>query len=591
MAKHWRIVTHDSERIARLERAAGLPTVLAQLLVGRGIMNADDARLFLEARLTGLRDPDILPGARDAARRLAAAVREGQRIVIYGDYDADGMTGTAILFSCLKLFNAQVNFYVPNRLDEGYGLNDKAIRRIAAQGTDLIVTVDCGIASLREASTARSLGVSLLITDHHEPADRLPDADVIVHPRLPGHAYPFSGLAGSAVALKVAWALCQEINGSRRVPTRLKDFLLQAVGLAALGTVADVVPLLDENRILVRHGLNSLRRCPPMGVSALSRITRLESKASWCSEDIAFTLAPRLNAAGRLGQAALAIELLTTDDPKRVGELARYVHELNGTRDRLERKVYLAARRQIDERYHPESDSALVLAGRGWHAGVVGIVAGRLAEKYHRPVVLIALDKLGVKPGIGSARSVAGFALHEALQQCADYLLTHGGHAAAAGLTIRESQVDRFREAFCELAASEIAHDQRVPQLHIDAETPLTALSMETVQQIERLAPFGQGNPRPVLCASGVHLVQPPRQIGDGGRHLSVVLGQHGTQLRSVAFGGGEWLDELSRVDRPLSVAFKPVINEFRGRRNVELHLADWRASQPTDGSCRALTR
>ena len=288
----------------------------------------------------------------------------------------------------------------------------------------------------------------------------------------------------------------------------MRDFLVQAVGLAALGTVADVVPLVDENRVLVHHGLASLAQCPTLGLATLMKLAKIEPKTNGdgrtrlSCEDIGFALAPRLNAAGRLAQAQLGVELLVTDRPDRASELAQYIDQLNGSRQTLERSVQIAAKKQIDERFNEADDAAFVLADRGWHAGVIGIVAGRLAEKHHRPVVLISLDAMCTRPGIGSARSVPGFDLHAALAACDEHLLAHGGHAAAAGLKIEEDKVDDFRAAFCEVAAAEISQQQRVADLFIDAEFPLSAFTAKTVGQMERLAPFGQHNARPLLCAT-----------------------------------------------------------------------------------------
>lgn len=580
MPKRWRIYPHDQQRIAHLQQVAGVPPVLAQLLLCRGIVAADDVRQFLDPKLSWLRDPAELPGAKAAAERLAAAVADKKRIIIYGDYDADGMTGTSILLLCLKMLGANVSYYVPSRIDEGYGLNDEALQKLARDGAELVITNDCGIASVGEAAMARSLGLELIITDHHEFGEQLPDASVLVHPRLPGHNYPFPGLCGAAVAFKVAWALCQAVSQNKRVGERMKNFLLQAVGLAAIGTVADVVPLLDENRVLVRHGLNSLQQMPTLGMAQLMKITELDQKPRLSSEDIAFSIAPRLNAAGRLGQAQLAIELLTTDNPQRAEALAEYIHELNNSRVSLERSVYLAAHKQAREKFDPEHDPALVLADHGWHPGVIGIVAGRLAEKFNRPVVLISLDQLGIKPGTGSARSIADFKLHEALAACSEHLLGHGGHAAAAGLTIEESQIERFREEFCEYASAELGSTISEAELQIDAEAPFSMLTMQTVQQIEQLAPFGQGNSRPLFCTSDVKLVEPPKRIGGGGRHASMMFTQHGIKLRAVAFGQGDWADEMAEIDAPLAIAFQPVINSFRGRHSVELHLTDWQLAE-----------
>jgi len=577
--KRWRFLPHDADRVARLEQAAGVPPIVAQLLIARGVYDGEAARNFLDARLMGLRDPDLLPGAADAADRVHAAIQGRRKIVVYGDYDADGITGTALLLSCLKLLGADASYYVPNRLEEGYGLNSAALQSLAERGTSLVISVDCGIASLEEAALARELGLELIVTDHHEFAASLPDAAAIVHPRLPGHSYPFGGLCGAGVAFKLAWAICQRACQAKRVSEPLRNFLMSAVGLAAIGTVADVVPLVDENRIIVRHGLNSLKAMPPLGLALLMQVAKLAEKPCLDSDDIGFCLAPRLNAAGRFGQAQLAIELLTTDSRERAQQLAEYIHQLNSSRESLERSVQLAASKQLKDQFDEGGDSALVLAGRGWHAGVIGLVAGRLAEKYHRPVVLISLDQLGVKPGIGSGRSPNGMNLHAALACCGEHLIGYGGHAAAAGLRIDEAHVDAFRAAFCEYAASEASGGTKIGEIRIDAEGPFCQLTLQTVRQIESLAPFGCGNPRPVLCATGVRLAEPPKKIGQTERHLSLKLMQNQTRLRGVGFGHAEWAEELAAQTAPLDVAYRPVINDFRGRQSVEVQLVDWRPS------------
>jgi single-stranded-DNA-specific exonuclease len=594
MPKRWRIASYDASSVAALERAAGIPAVVAQLLIGRGISCPDVARQFLDAKLGGLRHPELLPGAVEAAEVLHQAIRDGRRITVYGDYDADGMTATAILLSCLRLLGAKADFYVPHRIDEGYGLNHEAIRCLALEGAQVIVTVDCGIASVAEAQTAAECGLTLIITDHHQPqvgessrdsqgqlnaaaSARLPHCAAIVHPGLPGSEYPFPGLCGAAVALKVAWALCQRASEAKKVTERLKIGLMRMVGLAAIGTVADVVPLTDENRMLVRGGLSALRDYPLPGLQALERVTGLDKKPQIDSEDLAFTIAPRLNAAGRLGQAPLAIELLMTDSPERAVKLAEFIHSLNEQRQTLERSVLRAANKMAEGMGDPRAMPALVLAGRGWHPGVIGIVAGRLAEEHHRPVVLVSLDELGGKPAVGSGRSVAGFDLHAALSACGPHLISYGGHAAAAGLAIDESSIDAFREAFCAHAAEHIGSDELAAELFVDAEAPLSTLTHQTVRQIESLAPFGHGNRRPVLCTSNVRLAEPPRRIGNGGHHLALRLEQHGVVMRAVAFGGGDWEQDLAEAG-PIAVAFKPVINHFRGRQTVEMQLADWRA-------------
>jgi single-stranded-DNA-specific exonuclease len=582
MAKLWRIYPHDASRIAALERSAGVPAVVAQLLCCRGIHDAEQIREFLDPKLSQLRDPELLPGLSDAADRITASIRAGRRIVIYGDYDVDGMSGTAILYLCLRLLGAEVNYYVPNRVDEGYGLNCDALKTLASRGAQTIITVDCGAASVKQAETARSLGLELFITDHHHFAERLPECDGLVHPALPGGSYPFAGLCGAGVAFKLAWALCQRASQAKKVSDPMREFLMQAVGLVSLGTVADVVPLIDENRVLVRHGLVSLKQRPTRGVSALFKLLSIDEHSPLSSEDIAFKLAPRLNAAGRLGQATLGIELLTTDSAERAGALAAYLHELNGSRESLERSIYLAANKQATEQFDPEGDAALVLAERGWHPGVIGIVAARLAEKFHRPVVLIALDSVGVKPGVGSARSAGGFNLHAGFAACGEHLVSHGGHAAAAGLKIEEAKVEAFRQQFCEYASGEMSAAARTAELRIDAEVTFSSLTQKAVEQIERLAPFGHQNPRPLLCASEVTLAEPPKPVGGGQRHLSLRLLQHGVPFKAIAFGGADWAAELNETSGPISVAFRPFVNHFRGRRSVELQVCDW---QPASGA------
>jgi len=577
MPKHWQIATCDPLNISALERAAGIPAIVAQLLLSRGIRDLKDAQQFLDPKLSGLREPAELPGTKAAAELVYEAVQNQKRITIYGDYDADGMTATAILLRCLRLLGANVDFYVPHRIDEGYSLNADALRKIADQGTKLVITVDCGVASVAETQVAEDLGLTLVIIDHHQVADTLPHAAVIVHPGLPGSDYPFAGLCGAAVAFKLAWAICQCASDGKKVTDRLRTFLLQAVGLAAIGTVCDVVPLVDENRILVRYGLDSLKAGPTVGIAALLRKTKLDQKPFLECEDIGFTIGPRLNAAGRLGQADIAIELLTTDNEQRADTIAQYIDELNSQRQSQDRSIMLAASKQVKALGNLDKSAALVLTSHEWHAGIIGIVAGRLAEKHHRPVVLIAADPLGVKPGIGSARSVPGFNLHEALAQCGHLLESHGGHAAAAGLRIKSENVEPFREAFCQVARERIDPDNRDAELHIDAEASLQMLTRQTVEQIDRMAPFGNGNSRPVLCASEVRLSGKPKRMGATGHHLSMTFDQHGVKMRAVAFGGGDWEEELARIDGPLSIAFRPVINRYRGRVSVEIHLDDWR--------------
>ncbi len=576
MGKEWCIRPCDNGHVQRSRAEARIPSVVAQLLLGRGITKPQIATQFLSARLKDIRDPEELPGLRHAVDVVFAALGSRRRITIYGDYDADGMTSTAILVRCLRLLDAPVDYYLPHRLKEGYGVNAEAIRKLAEKGTQLVISVDCGVTSVSEVQLAKQLGLDFIIVDHHEAGEQLPPADAIVHPGL--EDYPFAGLCGAGVTFKFAWAICQRASDAERVTQRLRNFLIAATGLAAIGTVADVVPLVDENRLIVRHGLNALVTHPFAGVRAIMDATPLRQRTHLTSEDIAFTIAPRLNAVGRIGQAELGVELLTTDSADRAKDLADYLNEMNEGRSTLERSIYLAANKQVKDRFDPGNDPALVLADRGWHPGVIGIVAGRLADKYARPVVMIALDEIGRRIAVGSARSALGVDLHATLNQCATHLVSFGGHAAAAGLRIDEGHVDSFRHEFCQSVSASVPADCRRAQLMIDAESPLAQLTLKTVGQIEQLAPFGEGNPRPVLCARGVELDGEPRKIGGGGRHLSLKIRQGDLALRAVAFGhGDEWGAAMTAHSGPFDVAYRPMINHFAGRRNVELHLVDWR--------------
>src|SRR5579883_207396 len=586
--KTWRLLPHDSAAVERLSAALGTGPIVAGLLLNRGLSDPAGARRFLDAALSGLHPPDMLPGVAEAAERILAAVAAGRRLCVYGDYDVDGVTGSAILLTGLKLLGAAVDLYVPHRLEEGYGLNADALRQIAASGVSLVVTVDCGIASLEEAAEAKRLGLELIVTDHHEFKDKLPDAAVLVHPRLPGMSYPFGYLSGSAVAFKLAWALAQRACGSAKVTPRFRDYLLESVALAALGVVADVVPLYDENRILVRHGLHRLRQTTLPGLRALCAAAGLAAGAPLRAADIGYKLAPRLNAAGRLGCARLVVELLTTPRPEQAMQLARYLEEQNSQRQTLERRMVQEARKLIEEQARGE-DAALVLAQPGWHAGIIGIVAGRLAELYGRPALMIALptqDELQeaaasgrhVRVGIGSGRSVNGLPLHEALRACDDLLLSHGGHAAAAGFRVLPENIDAFRDRFCEYTAAHFPGGPPPPMLVLDAEVPLSMLTTGLLADLDRLEPYGAENRRPLFLAGGLQIQGEPRRVGGGERHLSFRVTQQGTTLRAIAWGMAERIEELMSAGGACCLAFTPRLNEWQGWHSVDLEVVDFQA-------------
>jgi single-stranded-DNA-specific exonuclease len=573
-AKVWHLVPHDAVAIDRLSRSMRLSPIVAQLLLNRKQAEQAQAERFLTCPLTGLLEPELLPGVDAAVERILLAVQEKKKICIYGDYDVDGVTATAIMLRCLNLLNAQVEFHVPHRLDDGYGLNKETLQKLAANGTNLVVTVDCGIASLEEADEAARAGMELIITDHHEPKETLPIASALVHPRLPGTSYPFGGLSGAGVAFKLAWALCKKSCGSPKVTPPMREFLLDAILLAALGTVADVVPLFEENRIFVRHGLARMRTKPMIGLQSLLKCAKLDTKVNLGAVDIGYSLAPRINAAGRLGTARLAVELLTTTSQDRAMVLADYLERQNKERQAMERHILSEARAQAAKYVHAP---AFVLASPEWHPGLLGIVASRLVDQYARPVLMIALRE-GQPHGQGSGRSVPGFKLHEALQACTADLVGHGGHAAAAGFRILPEAIDVFRENFCSAVARQFGTEPHPHRLTIDAEVPLSALTTGVMQAIEQLEPYGSGNPPPLLLADRLQIVGEPRKVGDGERHLSFRVKQNGKELRSIAFGMGDRRDELMSQGGQCCLAFTPRWNEWQGYKSVEIEVKDFQA-------------
>ncbi len=550
-----------------------LPPLVAQLLYNRGIDLGDNPQEFLAPRMSDLHAPDLLPGARQAAALLAAAVRSGKRIVIYGDYDVDGMTAVAILWRILREAKADVGFYVPHRLEEGYGLNLEAVGKLADEGAQVLVSVDCGITAVEVARHAAETNLELIITDHHAPQDRIPEAAAcIVHPTVGGE-YPNPHLCGAGVAFKLAWALAQELSGSEKVGAAYKELLVEALPLAALGTIADVVSLTGENRIIARHGLLRLKNTQHLGLRALIDSAGLTGQRIGGYE-VGFRLAPRLNATGRMGHALLAVEMLTRADADRAQEIALYLEEHNRARQAKERQIVKQACEMVEARgMHTDACRGIVLACEGWHAGVIGIVASRLVDRYHRPTVMISTEN---GQGQGSARSVRHFQMHDALAACSEHLVTFGGHAMAAGLKIRSQDVEAFTEAFIEQANNTLTAADLRPKLRIDAEVALAELEVPTVGALDQLGPFGMDNPRPRLCTDWIDLAREPRCVGKGGDHLQATFTQNGTTIRSIAFRQAEAAEDLKQ-HRRCKVAFEPIINEYQGRTSAEMQIVDFR--------------
>ena len=570
--KRWSITPADPDAERDLARALGLSPLLARLLLNRGVRDVEAARTFLHPKLDHLHDPWQIPDIHRAADRIREAAQRGEKIVVYGDYDADGITATAILLECLALAGARAEFYMPDRIEEGYGLNLEAIRSFKEQRVDLVITVDCGINAVAEAELARESGIDLIVTDHHQPHREFSSAPYVVHSKLPDSRYPFPDLSGAGVAFKLAWAVAKSFSPSKRVSAEFREFLVDAVSLAALGTIADVVPLLGENRVIAHFGLEALRHSQRPGIRALCHVARVGNGAL-NAYDVAFRLAPRLNAAGRMGSARRAVELLSTHSMPDARKIAADLDRENARRQRVQQQILDEAHKVIESEGGTGDKPALVVAAQGWHPGVVGIIAGRLADRFYRPTIVIGIED-GV--GHGSARSIPGVNIFEALQQCAERLTAFGGHAQAAGVRLREENLTPFREAFMRAVDAQLTDEAKIPCLNIDAEVPLASVAGGLVHELKPLAPHGEANPRPLLATRDLTIAGEVRRMGSRGQHISFIVRQGDHSLRAVAFGMGTHAQTLEER-RTCSLAYTPQLNNWHGKTTVELAVKDIR--------------
>lgn len=596
MRKRWRWRQPREQvdpTLARdLARALGVPELIGQLLVLRGVRTAEQARRMLYPKLTDLYDPVLIPGLEEAVDRLLAAVAAQRPIVIYGDYDVDGVAGTAILWHMLKAAGGRIFTYIPHRIEEGYGLNVEAIRRIAygrlsngyngqpveqaflPEEKPLVVSVDCGISAFEPARAARELGLELIVTDHHEPGRQLPEAQVLVHPRLPGSRYPFGELCGAGVAFKMAWHMARRYSRSERVPEDLRGLLLDLVSLAALGTVADVAPLVDENRIITVYGLGQIKRTRFAGLNALIDAARLRDERI-DAYHVGFILGPRLNACGRMGHAREALRLLTEAQGQEARALAELLGRQNEDRRATEQAILQEAREMVRAYgYDRPECRAIVLGKEGWHVGVVGIVASQLVEEFHRPVVLLGIDPDG--QAHGSARSVDGLSIHEAFCACAEYLTSFGGHRMAAGLRLPAERIEIFRQALVEFVNARLRPEDLRGLVEIDLECSLEQMTSEVFRAIQRLGPFGAGHPAPCLCLREVELARDAQRVGASGQHLRLWLRQGRYGACAVWFDAGELAEHLPAGTR-VDVLFEPVLSTWQGLERGEYHIVDLR--------------
>jgi len=570
------MLTEPNPAAAELAARLKLPPLMGQLLLNRNLTEAAACAAFLRPSLSSLHDPATLPGLPAASARIAKAIGDKERIVIYGDYDVDGITATAILWHAIRILGGDVGYYIPHRIEEGYGLNSEAIAQIIGEGAKLIVTVDCGITALEPARIARQHGIDLIITDHHQwhEGGSLPDCQAIVHPRVgDGPAYANPNLCGAGVAFKLAWGIGQQMSGAAKVSQTFRQFLIEATALAALGTIADVVPLVGENRVLAHFGLSGLCNSQLIGIQALIASAGLTGQ-KLDSFHVGFLLAPRLNACGRMGHAQLAVRMLTDAAQAEAYQTANYLETQNRARQALERDIFRQAMEQVEQDgIERDGKRAVVLAAEKWHAGVIGIVASRLVERLCRPALMISLNN---GHGQGSGRSIPGFHLSRALQNCSQFLEAHGGHEMAAGLKLATENLPRFREAFYEYAMEHVTPEMMLPQLFLEAEAEIGQISEALVSDMARLGPFGHGNRRPLLCVKGVEIAAEPRVVGKSGEHLQMTVTQGRSRMKCIAFGHASAKDRLGAGTR-VDLAVEPCVNEFNGRRSVELEVKDWK--------------
>ena len=558
--QQWNIAQRSQEAYKAMERQ-GVPTLVAATLCARGMTDLAEAKGLLSSGEDQLQDPFLMKDMDLATARIGRALRNGEKIAVYGDYDVDGITSTCLLTHYLRAQGGDVCYYIPNRLSEGYGVNREAVEELARQGVRLMITVDCGITAVEEVAYASGLGIDVIITDHHECKEEIPAAVAVVDPHRKDCPYPFKDLAGVGVALKLVMAL----GGEKRYRALFQEY----ADLAAVGTVADVMKLLGENRTIVRVGLNHLKKTRRRGLYALMVEAGTLNRAI-TSTTVGYCLSPRINAAGRMGRAVTAAELILTEDNSQAELLAHELCELNRQRQAVELEIFnqclalLAGRKQYD---------CLVLADKAWHQGVVGIVASRLAEQYACPVFMICLQDDG--KGKGSCRSYGGFNLFCALERCADLLEGYGGHALAAGFTIQEENIPAFRARMEEIVRQDTGGEEMVSTLQIDGEIENTALlTVEEVEALSMLEPYGAGNPKPVFSLSGVTITC-MSDVG-GGRHLKMRASRDGRTVDMIFFSVTRAKSGLTVGDRA-DVAFYPQINEYRGSRSVQLHLVDLR--------------
>ena len=567
--KKWEVRQQDPEGARTLADALDTTPLVGQLLLNRGFEDVEKALGFINCHLGDLTDPYLLHGMDRAVGRIVDALDREEKVLVYGDYDVDGVTATSLILLFLRDLGFSTYYYIPNRVEEGYGVNRESLRKFGEQGIGLVITVDCGISSVGEIAFAKSLGMDVIVTDHHEPPGTLPEAVALINPLLPDCSFPYKSLAGVGLAFYLVAGLRKGLRDRGFFENREEPSLVDYLDLVAVGTIADIVPLTGINRILVRAGLEQVNLNPRLGIKTLLDVCGV-GQGQVDSSSVAYRLAPKINAAGRLSDASAGVRLLTTDNSEDAVRLAGYLDVENVERQRIEEKIHSEAVDQILSGGMLEGRRSIVLSSADWHPGVVGIVASRLMERYYRPTVLLCLENGVLK---GSARGIPKFHLFQGLSRCRELLLEFGGHKYAAGVKLDPEKIDRFRERFEEVVREMVPEDDFIPVMTLDAVTRLEELGLAEVYKFQSLSPFGAGNPEPVVLLKEVEVID-PRVVG--GDHLSFSVKQNGTSVGAIAFRQAH---EMEKLSESMDLAVVPEIQTWKGVTRVKLRVRGMRPS------------
>lgn len=563
MNSRW--VLHDEHpQVPQMMEQINVPRVIAQILLNRGVSTFDDARYFLKPTLDDLHSPFLMADMDLAVERIAAAIESKEHIMVFGDYDVDGTTATTLLYLTIKLLTERISSYIPNRMTDGYGLSIEGLQEARNRGVTLILAVDCGITANAEVDQAREMGIDVVIIDHHVPGDILPNSVAILNPKRADCEYPFKELCGVGLAYKVAQALAEHVG----LP---ENAVYTHMDLVALGTTADIVPLRDENRVLTKYGLDMMQQTDKSGLQALLEVAGLREK-ELSTGHMLFMLAPRINAAGRMGDATRVVDLLITEDRQEAARLAGVLDEENQRRRKEDTLTFEAAREIVENDPFLREAKGLVLDSDTWHPGIIGIVASRMVEAFNRPVVMISTKG---ENGRGSARTVGDFHLYNAIKECSDLLVQFGGHHHAAGLSIEKDRIEAFRQKFHEVVAARATPADFIPRLEIDAEIDLDEMTPRMVRLMKMLGPFGPANHHPVLVSRDLSVVGKPRTIGMGKKHLRFRVKQNGRVMDAIGFGMAHFADQLNDSRDRLDLAYNLEENTFRGETSLQLRIKD----------------